>query len=77
MLLISSYSLEKADVNYRVGALCALELNCCTGSKLPGGSPGDAHSRRCLISTMRIQAMHIRRRFASSSRITCSTRKRR
>ena len=65
MLLISSYSLEKADVNYRAG------------SKLPDGSPGDAYSRRCLISTMRIQAMHIRRRFASSSRITCSTRKRR
>ena len=52
MLLISSYSSEKADVNYRAGALCALELNCCAGSKLPGGSPGDAYSRRCLISTM-------------------------
>lgn len=59
MLLISSYSLEKADVNYRAGvlcalelnccavALCALELNCCAGSKLPGGSP-----RRCLISAL-------------------------
>lgn len=48
MLLISSYSLEKADVNHRAGALCALELNCCAGSKLPG----DAHSRRCLISAL-------------------------
>lgn len=27
MLLISSYSSEKADVNYRASALCALELN--------------------------------------------------
>ena len=56
MLLISSYSLGKADVNYRAGALCALELNCCAGalctlelnccagSKLPGSSP-----RRCLF----------------------------
>lgn len=47
MLLISSYSLEKADVNYRVGVLCALELNCCAGSKLPGGSP-----RRCLFPAL-------------------------
>lgn len=31
MLLISSYSSEKADVNYRAGALCALELNYCAG----------------------------------------------
>lgn len=66
MLLISSYSLEKADVNYRAGALCALELNCCAGSKPPAALPA-----------MLIPAMHIRRRFASRSRIACSTRKRR
>lgn len=59
MLLISSYSSEKADVNYRAGvlcalelnyragALCALELNCCAGSKLPGGSP-----LRCLFPAL-------------------------
>lgn len=50
MLLISSYSSEKADVNHRAGVLCALELNCCTGSKLPGGSPGDAHSQTLRVS---------------------------
>lgn len=47
MLLISSYSLEKADVNYRAGVLCALELNYRAESKLPGGSP-----RRCLFPAL-------------------------
>lgn len=62
MLLISSYSLEKADVNYRAGvlcalelnyragALCALELNCCAGSKLPGGSPRRCSFQRCTFA---------------------------
>lgn len=70
MLLISSYSLEKADVNYRAGvlcalelnyragALCALELNYCAGSKLPGGSPVDAYSSDAYSQTLRVSLTH-------------------
>ena len=58
VLLISSYSLGKADVNYHAGALCALELNCCAGSKLPGGSPGDAYSSDAHSQTLRVSLTH-------------------
>lgn len=46
MLLISSYSLEKADVNYRAG------------SKLPDGSPGDAYSSDAHSQTLRVSLTH-------------------